>query len=85
MTYEPDDIRTGYDQIQVIARLATLIDLPLAQAILDSMHFIDSLMPITDPTTWMKLRKTAPDHQKLAAAFVQFRATLEELRPKEEP
>jgi hypothetical protein len=82
-TFSPDEIRETYDQMLAIARLATMVDLPAVRAVLDSMHFVDSVMPITDPTGWMKLRKTAPDHQRIAAAFLRFRTVLEEFRPEE--
>lgn len=52
------------------------------RAVLESMHFVDSVMPITDPTGWMKLQRTAPAHQQFAAAFVRFRTVLEEFRPE---
>lgn len=81
--FSPDEIRETYNQMQMVAQFATMIDLAAARAVLDSMHYVDSVMPITDPTGWMKLRKTAPAHQQFAAAFVRFRTVLEEFRPEE--
>lgn len=76
-----DEIRETYDQIMNVARFAAMIDLKAARAVLESMHFVDSVMPITDPTAWMKLRSTAPAHNRLAQAFVNFRTILEEFKP----
>lgn len=81
--FTPEEIRVIYDMMQAAARLATLVDLDAAQAVLASMEFMDSVMPITDPTGWMQLQKTAPAHQAFARAFVQFRAALERFRPDE--
>jgi len=79
--YTPDEIRTAYDMMQAAARIASMVDLGAARAVLESMHFVDSVMPITDPTGWMTLRETAPAHQQFAQAFVNFRTVLEEFRP----
>jgi hypothetical protein len=79
--YTADEIRATYDLMQAAARIASMVDLPAARAVLASMHYMDSVMPITDPTGWMKLRKTAPAHQQFAAAFVRFRTVLEEFNP----
>ncbi len=82
--YTPDEIRVGYDMMQAAARIASMVDLGLARAVLASMHWVDSVMPITDPTGWIKLRETAPAHQQFAQAFVNFRTVLEEFRPEED-
>lgn len=82
--YSADEIRAAYDIMQSAARIATLVDLDLARAVLSSMEYIDSVMPITDPTAWMALQKTAPGHQRFAHAFVRFRAVLEEFNPDPE-
>jgi hypothetical protein len=82
--FTPDEIRAAYDMMQAAARIASMVDLAAARAVLESMHHMDSVMPITDPTEWMRLRKTAPAHQQFAAAFVRFRTVLEEFRPEEE-
>ena len=79
--YTPDEILAAYDLMQAAARIASMVDLAAARAVLESMHYVDSVMPITDPTGWIKLRKTAPAHQQFAAAFVRFRTVLEEFRP----
>lgn len=79
-----DEIRETYAQMQMIARLTSMVDLAAARAVLESMHYVDSVMPITDPTGWMKLRETAPAHQQFAQAFVHFRTVLEEFRPEED-
>ncbi len=80
--FSADEIRETYDQMQAVARLVSMVDLAAARAVLESMHFVDSVMPITDPTGWMKLSKTAPAHQQFAQAFVRFRTVLEEFRPE---
>ena len=82
LQFTPDEIRETYEQMQAAARIASMIDLPAARAVLASMHYMDSVMPITDPTGWMKLRTTAPAHQQFAQAFVNFRTVLEEFRPE---
>lgn len=79
--FTADEIREAYATMQAAARMASLVDLDMARAVLASMHWMDTVMPITDPTGWMKLRKTAPSHQQFAAAFVRFRTVLEEFRP----
>jgi hypothetical protein len=84
LQFTPDEIRDGYALMQAAARVASAVDLDLARAVLASMHYMDSVMPITDPTGWMKLRKTAPAHQQFAQAFVNFRTVLEEFRPEEQ-
>lgn len=82
--FSGDEIRATYDQMQTIARLTTMVDLSAARAVLESMHFADSVLPMIDPTGWMQLRKTAPAHQRFAQAFVNFRTVLEEFRPDEQ-
>ena len=82
LQFTPDEIRETYEQMQAAARIVSMIDLSAARAVLASMHYMDSVMPITDPTGWMKLRKTAPAHQQFAQAFVKFRTVLEEFRPE---
>lgn len=81
--FTADEIRDTYALMQAAARIASLVDLAAARAVLESMHFVDSVMPFTDPTGWMQLQKTAPAHQQFAAAFVNFRTVLEEFRPEE--
>lgn len=82
--FTPDEIRETYDLMMAAGRIASMVDLAAARAVLESMHFVDTVMPITDPTAWMKLQKTAPGHQQFAAAFVRFRTVLEEFRPEEQ-
>jgi hypothetical protein len=84
LQFTPDEIRETYEQMQTVARLVSMVDLAAARAVLASMHYMDSVMPITDPTGWMKLRKNAAAHQQFAQAFVNFRTVLEEFRPEEQ-
>lgn len=81
--FTPDEIREAYAMMQAAARVASAVDLAAARAVLESMHHMDSVMPILDPTEWIRLRKTAPAHQRFAQAFVNFRTVLEEFRPEE--
>ena len=82
--FSPDEIRETYEQMMNVARFAALIDLAAARAVVHSMAMVDSLMPITDPTAWIKLRATAPAHNRLAQAFVNLRTVLEEFKPDEQ-
>lgn len=83
LQFTPDEIRETYDQMQAVARLVSMVDLAAARAVLASMHYMDTVMPITDPTGWMKLRSRAAAHQQFTQAFINFRTVLEEFRPEE--
>lgn len=39
----------------------------------------DTLMPILDPTGWMKIRRNIPAHKKLAHALLAFRREIDEI------
>lgn len=76
----PDQVRQTYETIQVVARLAALVEVHEAQAVVEAIALTDSAMPILDPAGWMQIRHTAPGHNRLARAFLAFRQELEQLR-----
>lgn len=81
--FTPDEIEAGYEQIKVIGQIAAMIDLDLVRAVVESMEHTDAVMPLLDPTGWMRIQKNAPDHRRFASAFLRFRGTIEELKAGE--
>jgi hypothetical protein len=65
-----------YATIQAIARMALFITPEEAQAVVAEMEHTDAVMPLIDPTGWLRISATAPGHQQLARAFLAFRQEL---------
>ena len=72
-------VEITYKAIQSVALVAQAIPLADAVAVVEEMERTDALMPLLDPTGWIKLQKTAPQHARLARAFLAFRRELAEL------
>jgi hypothetical protein len=75
----------SYASIQMIARLALNVPVDCAQAVVAQMEHTDVIMPLLDPTGWIKISRTAPAHRKLARAFLAFRRELAVLLESEAP
>jgi hypothetical protein len=70
------EVINTYGAIQIVARLALNIPLDEAQAVVNEMEHTDAVMPLIDPSGWLRIRATAPQHQRLARAFLAFRQEL---------
>lgn len=78
-----------YNNIILASQIALNIPLTDAQAVVQEMQHTESFMPLIDPTGWLRIRGTAPGHQRLAEAFLRFRSELEQIiadaQPAEHP
>jgi hypothetical protein len=73
------DVETLHSLVVGVAQHAILLSVEQAQALVDEMNRMESLMPILDPTGYIKIRKTMPGHKALAVAFLTFRQAIEQL------
>ena len=71
------DVRTTKDLIDGLCRMALLIPVADAQALLREFDRMDAVMPIVDPTGYRALLRTMPAHRRVAEAFLTFRQVLE--------
>lgn len=70
------------EQIEGLASLAWSIPVEDVLDYVRHLDRIEAFAPILAPGEYMSVRKTLPDHQKLARAFWAFRQALEAFRPK---
>ncbi len=75
------EIETIKQQIDQICQLAALIPVDDAVALVNELERMDSLMPVVDPTGWVKITGTIDGHKIAASGFLDFRRTLEKLKP----
>jgi hypothetical protein len=73
------DTEDTFVQIQTIARLVRNIPLEDVDALVAEFQRMESIMPILDPTGWMRIANNVSGHQELVLAFVRFRRTVEVL------
>lgn len=66
---------------QNIGRQACLFPIEDYRAVLSEIDRMETVMPLTDPTAYMKIMDTMPSHKRLVEAVLAFRLTLEKLRP----
>lgn len=66
-------------QIQTMARLIRNISIEDAQALAAEIDHIEAVLPMLDPTAWMRIANTEGGHRELVQAFLTFRRTVEEL------
>ncbi len=69
------------EQIEMFSRMASLIPLENAEALVRKIKHVDAFAPFIDPTAYLQVRHNIPDHLKVAEAFLAFRRALEEFRP----
>lgn len=71
------------DQVMNFARqvmhFAYLIQTNDLKRLVDEIERTDTLMPILDPTQWMRIRHNIPAHKKLARALLTFRREIDEI------
>jgi len=65
--------------IQAIARSASVVSVEDTKAVLREIERTDALMPIVDPTSYMSMARTLPQHRRLVRAFLAFRRELDDL------
>lgn len=73
------EVAETYNNIRLVSQLALNIPLQDAQTVVQEMEHTKSFMPLIDPTGWLRIRGTAPGHQRLAEAFLRFRSELEQI------
>lgn len=69
---------------ELIAKQSMMVSVEEAQAVVREIERTDSFMPFFDPSGYLKIRATMPEHLKLAKAFLAFRTILDELGYKDE-
>jgi hypothetical protein len=67
------------DMVQAFARVATCVSVVDAEALLREIEHTDAIMPILDPTAYMKIGANIPGHRRLVRAFLAFRRELREI------
>jgi hypothetical protein len=66
--------------IQSFSRMAAMIPWEDVQALQDRLSLIDTIAPLFDPSAWLDVQDTFPDHQELVRRFAAFRGWLEQFR-----
>jgi hypothetical protein len=66
---EPFDYKAEFDRIGLIARVASDIDVDRIQDVISTAH---TVMPIMDPTAYMRGMGNLEDQQELLSAFAPF-------------
>lgn len=77
------DLQGTYEQMLALGRLVALLDVEAVGAVVDEFSRMHSVMPILDPTAYIKLRGTMPDHETFARALYTFRKTIEQFKLEE--
>ena len=91
-----DDCKLIKYKVDDFCRIATLVTLEEAKALVDEFARMESLMPIVDPSGWIDISTTITgleyefalekaslilaSHKAVAIAFLKFRSALEELK-----
>lgn len=80
------DVAMTVEMIYAVARMANLIPLADAQAVLDEVGRMEkkTLMPILDPTAYMKIRANIPGNERAIRTFITFRSELEKITQAEQ-
>lgn len=69
--------------IDNVCRLAMTIPLEEAQAVSAEIDRTETLMPLLDPSAYMKIMDNIPAHRDVVQAFVTFRIALAKVEKKE--
>lgn len=72
----PADVIDTKTRIEMIARLALEIEPSEVAKLQNQYRQVDTLMPIFDPTGYMRILSHKGGHERLADAFAAFRAEL---------
>ena len=72
------------DLIEGQALVASAIPVADVQSLVNAYNHIEAFGPILDPTAWIGVHKTMPDHVRLAKAYLKFRQELESILNKNE-
>lgn len=67
--------------IDNIAKQVCLFPVEDYQAVLDELNRMDTILPFTDPTAWIKGHDNLRDNIKMVRAIVEARRKLDELAP----
>ena len=70
-------------KIDTVCRAATLIPIYEAKELVDEIYRMEGLMPILDPSSWIRISNTIGGHKGVAEAFLMFRVELEKIKEKE--
>lgn len=73
------DVSLTKQLVDNAARMALLVPVEDARALVQEIERTDTLMPLLDPTGYRAIMDTLPQHRKLAKAFLAFREELEKL------
>lgn len=73
------DVTLTKQLVDNAARMALLIPLDDARALVEEIERTDTLMPLLDPTGYRAIMDTLPQHRAVAKAFLTFRQELEKL------
>lgn len=75
-----DELRAVQALIYQSARIAAMVTVEQANEVLTEIGRVESFLPFTDPTAYMRIRDTLPGHQKAVRAFLAFRKALEDVK-----
>ena len=75
-----DGIELVKQNIDVICRLGVAVSIENAKGLVDELERMETVMPILDPTEWMRVSKTIKGHKTAAIAFLRFRMALETVK-----
>lgn len=68
------EYQATFDLIHQTGAIALLIDPEHVRAVLAEIERTDTLMPMLDPTGWMKIAKNIPGHRRVVTAFLHFQS-----------
>lgn len=68
--------------MQTIVSIAAHVSLEDCDNVQAMVNHYDTVMPILDPTAWMKTAANADDNKEAIGAFIQFRRRIDKLIPK---
>lgn len=71
--------------IYAVGRMASLVPLADAQAVLDEIGRMEAIMPILDPTAYRKIMGNIPGNERAVRAFIDFRSELEKIAEADRP
>jgi hypothetical protein len=70
-------------QLHAIYRVALAVSVAEVEAYVSEIDRTETLMPLVDPTAYMRIGRNIPGHRDVARAFLDFRRELAKHEPTE--
>lgn len=77
-----DEFKIAWSMITSAAQIAQFVSVEDVEALINTANSADSIMPIVDPTAWIKGKDNLVDQRDIARGFLAFRRAIEKVKDR---